>query len=72
MERTHVSNIADLHANQRIKYQKLEDDKLNFDRNLSTLEMEVNDVSQRLKTAKGQLELKKTEHQLIRVSKVLI
>lgn len=72
MERNHVVNIADLHAKQRIEYQKLEDDKLNFARKLNTLEIEVNDARNRLKIAQKQLDQETAENGFLKVNHLLL
>ncbi|KAI8085631.1 hypothetical protein BDF21DRAFT_437746 [Thamnidium elegans] len=56
IERNHGVDISDLHANQRIEYQKLEDNKLNFARRLNTLEIEVRDARYKLVNASKQLD----------------
>ncbi|KAG2214292.1 hypothetical protein INT47_000848 [Mucor saturninus] len=66
LERNHITNVADLHTNQRIESQQLEDNKLNFDRNLNNLEVEVSEANRRLQTAKGELEQRLSENQSLR------
>ncbi|CAO0794526.1 unnamed protein product [Mucor circinelloides] len=68
MERTHTINIEELNANQRIEYQKLEDDNLNYSRRLNTIETEVTDAKRRLAVEVKQLDQIKTDNNALRTS----
>ncbi|KAI9272587.1 hypothetical protein BY458DRAFT_533324 [Sporodiniella umbellata] len=56
LERQHINNIEELHAQQRIEYQRLEDNNLNYSRRLATKEIEVSDNKRRLDLAQSELE----------------
>lgn len=67
MERNHQSDISDLHANQRIEYQRLEDENLNFKRQLGTIDDDVKEARNKLDGATKQLEQIRNENQALRV-----
>ncbi|KAI9274999.1 hypothetical protein EDC94DRAFT_654419 [Helicostylum pulchrum] len=68
IERNHVAELSDLHANQRIEYQKLEDNKLNFARRLNTLEMEVSDARNKLMNTSRQLDQETADNAYLKTS----
>lgn len=68
MERTHTIDIEELNANQRIEYQRLEDDNLNFSRRLTTIETEVTDAKRRLEVEVKQLDQIKQDNQALTAS----
>ena len=68
IERNHIINIEDLNANQRIEYQRLEDDNLNHSRRLTTIETEVSDAKRRLEVEVRQLDQMKEENEALRNS----
>ncbi|KAI8075461.1 uncharacterized protein B0P05DRAFT_547596 [Gilbertella persicaria] len=68
MERRHVSNIEDIHASQRVEYQKLEDDSLHFSRRLTTIEIEVTDARRKLENELAQLDQIRQENDILRES----
>ncbi|CAO3687996.1 unnamed protein product [Rhizopus stolonifer] len=48
LERKHADDIEDLHTQQRIEYQRLEDENLNHSRRLAAREIEANDEKRKL------------------------
>ncbi|GAA5814639.1 hypothetical protein MFLAVUS_008138 [Mucor flavus] len=68
IERNHVIELSDLHANQRIEYQKLEDNKLNFARRLNSLETEVSDARNRLMNTSRQLDQETVDNAHLKTS----
>ncbi|KAK4510368.1 uncharacterized protein ATC70_004798 [Mucor velutinosus] len=68
MERAHTIDIEELNANQRIEYQRLEDDNLNFSRRLTTIETEVTDARRKLDVQVKQLDQIKEDNGVLRTS----
>lgn len=68
MERKHTVDIEELNANQRIEYQRLEDDNLNFSRRLSTIETDVTDAKRRLDVELKQLDQIKQDNEALKAS----
>ncbi|KAI7907163.1 uncharacterized protein BX663DRAFT_422009, partial [Cokeromyces recurvatus] len=66
MERQHSINIENLHSQQRIEYQRLEDDNLNFSRRLTTIEIEVRDAKNRSDYELKRLDQIKEENQSLK------
>ncbi|CEP19894.1 hypothetical protein [Parasitella parasitica] len=68
LERNHTINIEELNANQRIEYQRLEDDSLNHSRRLASIEVEVGDAKRRLNVEVKQLDQIKEENEALKTS----
>lgn len=68
MERNHTITIENLHAQQRIELQRLEDDSINFTRKLTTIQIEVTDSDRKLQALADQREQYEKQNELLRVS----
>lgn len=68
MERTNTVDVEELNANQRIEYQRLEDDNLNFSRRLTTIETDVTDAKRKLDVERKQLDQIKQDNAALRAS----
>ncbi|KAI8345343.1 hypothetical protein BD560DRAFT_458378 [Blakeslea trispora] len=68
MERAHAINRENIHASQRIEYQKLEDDQLHYTRRLTTIEIEVADARRKLESEMTQLEHVQLENEALEAS----
>ncbi|KAI8993398.1 hypothetical protein BDB01DRAFT_716170 [Pilobolus umbonatus] len=72
IERNHTAEIQDLNAKQRIEYQKLEDENLNYSRRVDTRAIEVCDAQHRLDKCLAELQQYQSENDRLREADISI